>query len=79
MVTKIGLPTNTSDYVISNYVINLVLKSDKHLVFEEIFRILKPGGRVVVSDILARKSCPPELEASIALYVGCMAGASIVQ
>jgi arsenite methyltransferase len=79
MITKIDLPSSTSDCVISNCVINLVPKSDKHLVFEEIFRVLKPGGRVAVSDILARNPFPPEIEANIALYIGCMAGASLVE
>jgi arsenite methyltransferase len=78
-ITKIDLPSSTSDCVISNCVINLVPQSDKHLVFKEIFRVLKPSGRLAVSDILARKPFPPELETNIALYVGCLAGASMVQ
>jgi len=79
VITKIDLPTDTSDCVISNCVINLVPKADKHLVFEEIYRVLKPGGRVAVSDILARKPFPPNLEKDLALYVGCISGASLVE
>jgi arsenite methyltransferase len=66
-ITKIDLPKSSSDCVISNCAINLVPKSDKHLAFEEIFRILKPGGRVAISDTLARKPFPPELEENMVL------------
>jgi ubiquinone/menaquinone biosynthesis C-methylase UbiE len=79
MITQIDLPTSTSDCIISNCVINLVPKSEKHLVFEEIFRLLKPGGRVAVSDILARKPFPPDMETNLALYIGCISGASMVE
>lgn len=77
-ITAIDLPANTADCVISNCVINLVPAEDKHLVFEEIFRILKPGGRVAVSDILAKQGLPEELRDDLALYVGCISGASMV-
>jgi arsenite methyltransferase len=79
VITKIDLPKSTSDCVISNCVINLVPEPDKHLVFKEIFRVLKPGGRVAVSDILARKPFPPDLQTNLALYVGCISGASMVE
>ncbi len=79
MITKIDLPTSTSDCIISNCVINLVPELEKHLVFQEIFRLLKPGGRVAISDILARKAFPPNLQTNLALYVGCISGASLVE
>jgi len=77
-ITSINLPSNSADCIISNCVINLVPAQDKHLVFEEIFRLLKPGGRVAVSDILGKKEFPPDLQKDIALYVGCISGASLV-
>lgn len=77
-ITQIGLPSGIANCVISNCVINLVPESEKHLVFQEIFRILKPGGRVAVSDILAKKPLPEELKNDIASYVGCISGASLV-
>lgn len=61
------------DCVISNCVINLA--EDKAAVFAEVFRILKPGGRVAVSDIALRRELPDELADSVAAYVGCIAGA----
>ena len=61
------------DAVISNCVINL--SPDKPAVFREVFRVLKPGGRMVVSDIVLNRDLPPELKANDALYAGCIAGA----
>ncbi len=78
-ITKIDLPSSIADCIISNCVINLVPESEKQLVFNEIFRLLKPGGRVAVSDILAKKELPPDLRNDLALYAGCIAGASQVQ
>ena len=75
-ITSIPLPDSSVDCIISNCVINLVPKSDKPTVFQEIARILKPGGRVAVSDILARKELPCSIVNDMALYVGCVAGAS---
>lgn len=72
------IPPNTADCIISNCVINLVPEDDKRLVFKEMHRILKPGGRVAISDILAKKPLPEKLRANMALYVGCVAGASLV-
>ena len=66
---------NIADVVISNCVINL--STDKPRVFSEIFRVLKPGGRMMVSDIVLLKSLPPGVKNSIAAYVGCIAGASL--
>ncbi|RBR24729.1 uncharacterized protein FIESC28_02502 [Fusarium coffeatum] len=77
-ITSIPLSDATADCIISNCVINLVPASEKQLVFNEMFRLLKPGGRVAVSDILARKELPDEIRRDVALYVGCIAGASLV-
>lgn len=77
-ITDISLPDQTADCIISNCVINLVPESEKQLVFNECFRLLKPGGRFAVSDILARKELPSHVKDSMALYVGCIAGASQV-
>jgi SAM-dependent methyltransferase len=63
----------SADVVISNCVINLA--PDKPAVFREIFRVLKSGGRVAVSDIALKKPLPDELARSVAAYVGCVAGA----
>jgi arsenite methyltransferase len=77
-ITSIALPDNTAGCIISNCVINLVPAEDKQLAFNEMFRLLKPGGRVAISDILARKEFTEEIKKNIALYVGCVAGASQV-
>jgi arsenite methyltransferase len=77
-ITSINLPSSNTDCIISNCVINLVPAEDKHLVFEEMFRLLKPGGRVAVSDILAKKEFPPDLQRDMALYIGCISGASLL-
>ncbi|ODH45150.1 hypothetical protein ACO22_00354 [Paracoccidioides brasiliensis] len=77
-ITAIALPHGIADCIISNCVVNLVPEPDKQLVFNEMARLLKSGGRVAISDILARKELTPELKQSIALYVGCIAGASKV-
>lgn len=64
---------NVADIIISNCVINL--SPDKRRVFQEAFRVLKPGGRLMVSDIVLLKSLPAALKDSIEAYVGCIAGA----
>lgn len=76
-ITSIPLPDSTADCIISNCVINLVPEAEKPAVFTEMARLLKRGGRVAISDILARKAMPAELRESIALYVGCVAGCSL--
>jgi arsenite methyltransferase len=77
-ITSIPLPSSTVDCIISNCVINLVPEHEKYLVFQEIFRLLKPGGRVAISDILAKQELPLEIRQDLSLYVGCIAGASQV-
>ncbi|KAJ5756195.1 hypothetical protein N7533_005738 [Penicillium manginii] len=75
-INSVPLPNSSVDCIISNCVINLVPATDKPAVFEEIARLLKPGGRVAISDILARKPLPDHMTKNMALYVGCVAGAS---
>lgn len=75
-IDKIPLPDASVDVIISNCVINLA--ADKSAVFAEMFRVLKPGGRVAVSDIALKKPLPPELEKDIGAYVGCIAGATLI-
>ncbi|KAF2176860.1 ubiE/COQ5 methyltransferase [Zopfia rhizophila CBS 207.26] len=75
-ITSIPLEDGTADCIVSNCVVNLVPEADKPAVFAEIARLLKPGGRVAISDILARKALPAGLRESVALYVGCVAGSS---
>lgn len=72
-IDKLPLPDASADCVISNCVINLA--PDKGAVLREIARVLKPGGRVAVSDIALKKPLPPEIEADLFAYVGCIAGA----
>ncbi|KAL8881927.1 MAG: hypothetical protein Q9198_000972 [Flavoplaca austrocitrina] len=77
-ITSIPLKSNIADCIISNCVINLVPRSRKHLVFTEMFRLLRDGGRVAVSDLLARKELPDKIRQDVAAYVGCIAGAALV-
>lgn len=77
-ITSIPVPSSTVDCIISNCVVNLVPEAEKPLVFQEIFRLLKPGGRVAISDILAKRELPQEIKTNLSLYVGCIAGASQV-
>lgn len=72
-IDAMPLPDASVDCVISNCVINLA--PDKPAVFREIARVLKPGGRVAVSDIALKKPLPPELGNDMLAYVGCIAGA----
>lgn len=77
-ITKIPLEAETLDCVISNCVINLLEESQKKICFAEVYRLLKPGGRLAVSDILAKKLISDELRTDLGLYVGCISGASLV-
>ncbi len=70
---NIPLPDNSVDVIISNCVINL--SADKDRVLQEAFRVLKPGGRFAVSDIVVRGEVPAVIRRSVELWVGCMAGA----
>lgn len=69
------ISTNTIDVVISNCVLNLVRSSDKKQLFEEIYRVLKPGGRAIISDIVCDRDPTPEILADPDLWSGCIAGA----
>jgi len=72
-IEHIPLPDRSVDVIISNCVINL--SADKRQVLHEAFRVLKPGGRFAVSDIVVRGSVPPDVRRSMEAWVGCMAGA----
>lgn len=72
-IEDIPLPASSVDVVISNCVINLA--ADKSQVLREAFRVLKPGGRFAVSDVVADGAVPPELRSNMEAWVGCLAGA----
>jgi arsenite methyltransferase len=72
-IEYIPLPDNSVDVVISNCVINL--SADKEQVLREAFRVLKPGGRLAVSDVITRGEIRPEIRKNVLLWVGCVAGA----
>ena len=72
-IEQIPLPDNSVDVIISNCVINL--SADKDKVLNEAFRVLKPGGRFAVSDVVTRGEMPPEIREKVLLWVGCVAGA----
>jgi ubiquinone/menaquinone biosynthesis C-methylase UbiE len=72
-IEHIPLPDNSVDVVISNCVINL--SGDKDQVLREAFRVLKPGGRFAVSDIVVRGDIPDAIRTNMAMWVGCVAGA----
>jgi len=72
-IEQIPLPDNSVDVIISNCVINL--SADKDRVLKEAFRVLKPGGRFAVSDVVTRGEMLPEIRKSVLLWVGCVAGA----
>jgi arsenite methyltransferase len=72
-IEHIPLPDNSVDVIISNCVINL--SADKNQVLKEAYRVLKPGGRLAVSDVVTRGEMLPEIRKSVLLWVGCIAGA----
>ncbi len=72
-IEHIPLPANSVDVIISNCVINL--SADKDAVLREAFRVLKPGGRFAVSDIVVRGAVPDDVRSNMLLWVGCIAGA----
>ena len=75
-IEALPVADNTVDVIISNCVINLC--PDKRPVYREAFRVLKPGGRVVVSDVVAREELSDEVKKDLALYSGCLAGATLL-
>lgn len=76
-IDRLPLPDNSVDCVISNCVINLV--PDKAAVFREILRVLKPGGRIAVSDIALKQPLPSDVKESVEAYVGCISGAVLIE
>jgi ubiquinone/menaquinone biosynthesis C-methylase UbiE len=72
-IENIPLPDASVDVIISNCVINL--SADKDRVLAEAFRVLKPGGRFAVSDVVVRGEVPAEIRRNIELWVGCLSGA----
>jgi len=72
-IEAIPLPDDSVDVIISNCVINL--SADKDRVFAESLRVLRPGGRLAVSDVVVRGSVPAEIRKSVELWIGCVAGA----
>src|SRR4051812_44955535 len=72
-IEEIPLPSASVDVIISNCVVNL--SGDKQRVIEEAFRVLKPGGRFAVSDVVVQGELPPDVKQSMELWVGCVAGA----
>ena len=72
-IEAVPLPNDTVDVIISNCVINL--SADKDRVFAEAFRVLKPGGRFAVSDVVVRGEVPASIRRSIEVWIGCVAGA----
>jgi len=74
-IERLPVADNSVDVVISNCVINL--SPNKGQVFKEAYRVLKPGGRVMVSDIVLEKELPKAIKESVEAYTGCIAGASM--
>jgi SAM-dependent methyltransferase len=72
-IENIPLPDGSVDVIVSNCVINL--SGDKDRVFEEAFRVLKPGGRFAVPDVVVRGHVPGEIKKNLELWAGCVAGA----
>lgn len=76
-IEEIPLVDNTVDVIISNCVINL--SADKDQVFKEAFRVLKPGGRLAVADIVLTRPLPPKVQQDLMVWAGCVAGALMIE
>jgi SAM-dependent methyltransferase len=76
-IENLPVADGSVDVVISNCVINL--SADKPKVFREIYRVLKPGGRIAISDIALKRELPKKIQESIAAYIGCVAGAILIE
>ena len=74
-IESLPIPDNFVDIIISNCVINL--SPDKNRVFQEAYRVLKPGGRLMVSDIVLTKELPDFIRSSVQAYIGCISGAML--
>ncbi|MEI6186553.1 MAG: arsenite methyltransferase [Dehalococcoidia bacterium] len=74
-IENLPVADNTADIIISNCVINL--SPDKERVFQEAYRALRPGGRLMVSDIVLLEALPETVQRSVAAYIGCLAGAAL--
>jgi len=74
-IESLPVADNTADVIISNCVINL--SPDKNRVFQEAYRVLKPGGRLMVSDIVLTKELPDFIRSSVQAYIGCISGAML--
>jgi ubiquinone/menaquinone biosynthesis C-methylase UbiE len=74
-IENLPVADNHVDIIISNCVINL--SPDKEQVFREVYRVLKPGGRMMVSDIVLLELLPGTIQQSVAAYIGCLAGAAL--
>ncbi|MEQ1506079.1 MAG: arsenite methyltransferase [Myxococcota bacterium] len=73
-IERLPIADRTADVVISNCVVNL--SPDKPAVFREVFRVLKPGGRVAIADVVATAPLPPEAKRDLQAYTGCVSGAA---
>lgn len=71
------IPSNSADVVLSNCVLNLVAEEDRRQMFGEIYRVLKPGGRAVISDIVSNQEVPEHLRRDPTLWSGCLSGAFV--
>ena len=76
-IEQVPLPAGTVDVIISNCVVNL--SGDKDRVFSEAFRVLKPGGRLAISDVVSQREVPASIRQSMEHWIGCIAGALDVE
>ena len=76
-IEHLPIENNSIDVIISNCVVNL--STDKPQVFKEAARVLKPGGRLIISDLVATSPLPENIKRDLALYKGCMAGATLIE